>query len=42
MVWSGYKVDNMVSIEEIYSFFDMDYQENYDFCGETHNFWECV
>lgn len=42
MVWSGYKVDNMISIEEIYSFFDMDYQENYDFCGETHNFWECV
>lgn len=42
MLWSGYKVDNMISIEEIYSFFDMDYEENYDFCGETHNFWECV
>lgn len=41
-MWNSYKVNNIISIGEMYSFFDKDYAENYDFRGESHNFWECV
>lgn len=42
MVWSAYKVDRMISVDEMYSFFDIHYEKNFDFGGEAHNFWECV
>lgn len=42
MNWSAYPVTEQIHIHEFFSFFDIHYDNNYNFAGETHNFWECL
>ena len=42
MEWVAYPVKERLRITEIFSFFKFHYQNDYEFSGETHNFWECV
>lgn len=42
MSWSSKPVNEVVHIEEFFSFFENDCPKEYDFKGESHNFWECL
>ena len=42
MSWSSRPVNEIVHIEELFSFFEQDCPREYDFKGESHNFWECL
>lgn len=42
MVWKAYKINRLLDIEEMFSFFEIYCEENYEFRGESHNFWECL
>lgn len=41
-VWQAFPVEEQIRIREIFSFFEMYYENGYEFSGETHNFWECL
>lgn len=41
MQWTSFPVTEQIHIREFYSFFDIHYDKDYSFSGETHNFWEC-
>ena len=42
MEWIPYPVKEHIRIHEIFTFFTYHYENEYEFPGETHNFWECV
>lgn len=42
MVWLAYPVREQIRITDMYSLFEMHYDEGYAFPGEAHDFWECV
>lgn len=42
MEWIAYPVKERLRITKIFSFFKFHYKNDYEFSGETHNFWECV
>ncbi len=42
MVWLSSDVNDLIRIENFYSFFEIHYQNGFNFPGEAHNFWECV
>lgn len=42
MVWLAYTVKEQIRITDMYSLFEIHYDNGYAFPGETHNFWECV
>lgn len=42
MVWLAYTVKEQIRITDMYSLFEVHYDNGYAFPGETHNFWECV
>lgn len=42
MIWPASNVKNQITIDKFYSFFEVHYDEGFNFPGETHNFWECV
>lgn len=42
MVWKYYNVAEAVRVERVYSLFERTYRHDYNFAGESHNFWECV
>lgn len=41
-MYQSYKIREFIKINEMYSLFEADYENTYDFPGESHNFWECV
>lgn len=42
MPWISYPVREQIRITDMYSLFEVHYENGYAFPGETHNFWECV
>ena len=38
----AYPVREQIRITDMYTFFQMHYDNGYEFSGETHNFWECL
>lgn len=42
MVWTIYHIREQIRITDMYSMFEVHYDEGYAFAGESHNFWECV
>jgi len=42
MVWTIYHIREQIRITDMYSMFEVHYDEGYAFSGESHNFWECV
>ncbi len=42
MVWTTYDIKEQIRIKNMYSLFEVHYDEGYAFMGESHNFWECV
>lgn len=42
MVWLAYSVREQIRITDMYSLFEVHYDEGYAFPGEAHDFWECV
>lgn len=42
MIWLSSNVTEQIFIEKYFSFFEVHYENGYDFPGETHNFWECL
>lgn len=42
MVWLAYSIKEQIRITDMYSLFEVHYDNGYEFPGETHNFWECV
>lgn len=42
MSWSSMPVNEVVHIVELFSFFEQECPREYDFKGESHNFWECL
>ncbi len=42
MIWLAYSVREQIQITDLYSFFEMHYEDGYAFPGESHNFWECL
>lgn len=42
MVWMAYTVKEQIRITDLYSLFEVHYQQGYAFLGEAHNFWECM
>ena len=41
-MWLAYPIKEQIRITDMYSFFEVHFDEGYEFPGETHNFWECV
>lgn len=41
MNWKPIYVNEQINIDTLYSFFIENTDKNFDFGGETHNFWEC-
>ncbi len=41
-MWQGYKIEENIKIEEMFSLLTPFYDKDYVFKGEKHNFWECV
>lgn len=39
--WHSYSIEQQISISEMISFFQEDFEKNYSFDGELHDFWEC-
>lgn len=42
MFWLAHSVREQIRITDMYSLFEVHYDNGYAFPGETHNFWECV
>lgn len=42
MIWLSCNVKEQLHIEKFYSFFEVHYENGYNFPGESHNFWECL
>lgn len=42
MVWLAYSIKEQIRITDMYSFFEVHYDNGYAFPGESHNFWECL
>ncbi len=42
MVWLAYSVREQIRITDMYSLFEVHYENGYAFPGESHNFWECL
>lgn len=42
MIWVSKNVVEQLKIEKFFSFFEVHYENGYNFAGESHNFWECV
>ena len=38
----GHEIHEQLHISAIHTLFDVHYDQNYSFIGESHNFWECV
>ena len=42
MPWLAYTIKEQIRITDLYSLFEIHYDNGYAFPGETHNFWECL
>lgn len=42
MNWKPYAIDEVIKINEMFSFFKFHYDSSFKYIGESHNFWECV
>jgi AraC-like DNA-binding protein len=42
MNWQSYKIEKSVSINEFFTLYTPHFEENYNFLGEMHDFWECL
>ena len=42
MEWEYHKIDELARITRIYTIFEKSYKADYNFSGESHDFWECV
>ena len=42
MMWLAYPIKEQIRITDMYSLFEVHYDNGYAFPGESHNFWECV
>ena len=42
MIWPAINVENQLTIDCFYSFFEVHRAHGFHFPGETHDFWECV
>lgn len=42
MAFTAYPINNLITINNFYSFFERHYDNGYTFAGESHDFWECV
>lgn len=42
LIRKGYDIREQLHISTIHTLFDVHYDYNYSFVGESHNFWECV
>lgn len=41
-MWLAYPIKEQIRITDMYSLFEVHYNNGYEFPGESHNFWECV
>ena len=41
-MYKPYKINQLINITEMYSFFERQFGKDYSFPGESHNFWECM
>ena len=41
-IWEPYPIKEQIHISDMYTFFQVHYDSDYAFFGETHNFWECL
>ena len=41
-IWEPYPIQEQIHISDMYSLFQLHYDNDYAFFGETHNFWECL
>ena len=41
-MWMAYSVREQIRITDMYSLFEVHYDNGYEFPGESHNFWECL
>ncbi len=41
-IWEPYPIKEQIHISDMYTFFQIHYDSDYAFFGETHNFWECL
>ena len=42
MIWLSYSIKEQSRITDMYTLFEVRYDNGYAFPGETHNFWECL
>lgn len=42
MPWKEHKIEKQIEITDIYSLFEYHFDNNWNFEGESHDFWECV
>lgn len=42
MIWPASDIQQQITIDRFYSFFEVHRDKGFHFPGETHNFWECV
>ena len=42
IIWQAFPIEEQIHISAIYSLFQIHYDNDYEFTGETHNFWECM
>ena len=42
MAWKPYYLKNQIEITAFYSLFEKHLPSDWNFEGESHNFWECV
>lgn len=42
MIFTAHPIREQLRIHDMYSFFRVHYDPDYQFSGETHNFWECL
>ncbi len=42
MIWPANDVTKQITLDKLYSFFEVHRDSAFSFPGETHNFWECV
>ena len=41
-IWEPYPIQEQIHISDMYTLFQLHYDNDYAFFGETHNFWECL
>lgn len=41
-IHKSYKIREMIHISKMYTMFEVYYENNYSFPGESHDFWECL